>query len=401
MAASPPLTWLDDFPHGELAEGGAPLHEVVRTGLHQVIQQRFDDGQRFWTEEELSEKLQVSRVTVRRALSDLSVEGALCRFRARGTFVRKTAVDTVVPSLGTNGETPLHRTFPLAVPAPLMALPFRAMGVFVTQFNSQFTADMLDQFAAAAARAGVEFRVYRTHQGDSGNRALEQLDLPPSEMAVILFANTPGLTRELYCELELAGYRVVTVDVVLSDFPSAYVGTNNEMGIRLAMRHLIELGHEDITFLLSEPDETLVVESRLNTFLSVARERELRGAQVANAHLKHWEDPIAAAYALMPGIWHGAKRPTAILCASDAGAGAVLRWCAEQKIAVPGEVSVMGFDDGRTSRYLNPPLTTVSHPWERIARRAVEILAGDGLSHEFLPPSLVVRASTGPVGSGR
>ncbi len=383
MNAAPPINWLDEIPDTAISEATLPLHVVVRNGLDRVISERFDDGQRFWSEAELSDKLKVSRVTVRRALDDLSRQGALTRFRAKGTFVRKAASRVPVA--------------PLASVRPVFTtkLPFASIGVFVAQYSSQFSADFLDEFSDAAKDHEVALHVYRTQRGDTGSQAVGQLTEGADKEAIILFANEPSLTRDMYTELEGAGYKVVTVDVLIPDYPAPYVGTNNDMGIRLGLRHLLDLGHRDITFLACEPEDLIVTQARLSAFLSVSREQRIREMTVASAGLHLWEDPVAAAYGAMDQIWNGpGKRPTAIMCASDAGASGVLRWCAEHKVSVPNDLSLVGFDDDRSSQYFNPPLTTVAHPRRNIARRAVEILAGSEQSHEFLPPTLVVRRST-------
>ncbi|HEY3332660.1 MAG TPA: substrate-binding domain-containing protein [Capsulimonadaceae bacterium] len=383
MSTAPPIQWLDEVPTRELGNNPQPLHVVIRQRLGRVIESRFDDGQRFWSEEELSDKLKVSRVTVRRALDDLSRQGSLSRFRAKGTFVRKSAQSPVIA--------------PVAVPAPSVAAayPFKSVGVFAAQYNSQFSIDFIDEFSAVAAERGLDFHVYRTHRGDTGTQAVEQLNAPAIDEAIILFANEPSLTREMYCTLSANGYKLITVDVVIPDIPAAYVGTNNDMGIRLALRHLMDLGHSRILFMLSEPEDLIVPQARLSSFNAVAREQRATEMRAVSAGVRLWDDPDQAAYAMMPRVWADeVHRPTAIVCASDAGAAGVLRWCNENRISVPADLSVVGFDDDRSSRYMNPPLTTVAHPKANIARRAVEILAGGEQSHEFLPPTLVIRATT-------
>src|SRR5437016_1403214 len=77
-----------------------PLHARVRRALKSVIDDCFEDGQKFFTEPQLIEYLKVSQATVRRALQDLANEGLLDRRVARGSFVikrncRETAVDTL------------------------------------------------------------------------------------------------------------------------------------------------------------------------------------------------------------------------------------------------------------------------------------------------------------------
>ncbi len=382
MLDAPPVQLLDGMNADSFAADAAtqPLYELVRSGLSELIDQHFEDGQRFWPENVMSERLNVSRVTLRRALQSLSRDGSLTRFRARGTFVRKAGVRKGAPVRSTTG--------------------LKSIGVFVPHFDSQFTSDMLDEFFAAASERNISMNVYRTHKGDVGDRAIKQVVADSSTQAIILFAIDPKLMRDLYIQLESNGYRVITVDVLLPDHPSSHVGTNNDMGVRLGLNHLISLGHKEIVFLLNEPEDATVCQIRLNAFLAGARDHGLTGARVVNAHQHLWDDPILAAYNSMDEVWNGAcGHPTAIMCASDAGADGALRWLSEHDISVPGQVSVMGFDDDRTSRYMNPPLTTIAHPRPQIARRAIEILSDNRQSHEFLAPSLVVRKSTAPANS--
>jgi DNA-binding LacI/PurR family transcriptional regulator len=64
-------------------------------------------------------------------------------------------------------------------------------------------------------------------------------------------------------------------------------------------------------------------------------------------------------------------------------------------VRVPQEVSVLGFEGARPSQFTQPALSTVAHPLEDLARRAVEMLFEDDAGPEFLTPTLIVRDSTG------
>lgn len=93
---------------------------------------------------------------------------------------------------------------------------------------------------------------------------------------------------------------------------------------------------------------------------------------------------------------------TAVFCANDSTALGVLRAMAERGREVPGQVSVVGFDDAPGSRYLNPPLTTVRLEFRDLGERCVELIrsqladAGCPVSGSLLPAEVVVRASDGP-----
>ncbi|NQE61694.1 Transcriptional regulator, LacI family [Caulobacter sp. RHG1] len=95
--------------------------------------------------------------------------------------------------------------------------------------------------------------------------------------------------------------------------------------------------------------------------------------------------------------------PTAIFCFGDEMAMGALGAIRELGLSCPGDVSVVGFDDIRYSRFVTPALTTVSQPMEQIGREAVRLLL-DVLSDKIqepisvtLPHALIVRESTGPL----
>lgn len=97
-----------------------------------------------------------------------------------------------------------------------------------------------------------------------------------------------------------------------------------------------------------------------------------------------------------------AQRPTAIFCFSDEMAMGALEAIRRRGLSCPQDVSLVGFDDIRFAQYLDPQLTTVSQPMDKIGHEVVRLLLdilsnrANGLQHVTLPHKLVVRASTGP-----
>ena len=99
-------------------------------------------------------------------------------------------------------------------------------------------------------------------------------------------------------------------------------------------------------------------------------------------------------------------RPTAILAMSDVIAAGCLRAAADLGIDVPGELSIVGFDDSPLAHRAQPPLTTVAQPTEEKGRTAVELVLGaiEGRRtrrRTILPTELRVRGTTAPPPRGR
>ena len=108
-------------------------------------------------------------------------------------------------------------------------------------------------------------------------------------------------------------------------------------------------------------------------------------------------DP-ATVDAALAAIFAAPEPPTAILAQSDRIAMRALDWLKDRGLAVPGEVSVVGFDGVPEGAATDPPLTTVRQPIRELGRRAVEVIIerAPEVRREMLDVELVVRGSTAP-----
>ena len=173
------------------------------------------------------------------------------------------------------------------------------------------------------------------------------------------------------------------------------VGTDQAGGARSATQHLLDLGHRTVHHVAGPA-----------------------GSAPAQVRAEAWRAALEAVRAVVPPVVEGdwsagsgyaagralAADPdvTAIFCANDEMAAGVLRALHEAGRAVPGEVSVVGFDDILLAEHLWPPLTTVAQDFDEIGRRLVarllrQVRGQDGADlHEVVPVELRVRASTAP-----
>ncbi len=188
------------------------------------------------------------------------------------------------------------------------------------------------------------------------------------------------------------------------------VGSDDYLGATLAAEHLIELGHRDFAILsleLVDGHVGFATEAEVDKAIySTSRDRIRGSFDVFRKHgidvsrIPIWEsenDPET----VIPGleaIFARPERPTALICMSDRVALIALEWLRGRGIAVPGEVSVVGYDGVPEAATSVPPLTTVTQPIAGIGKRAVEIILGGSseIQRETLPVELTVRGSTGP-----
>jgi len=170
------------------------------------------------------------------------------------------------------------------------------------------------------------------------------------------------------------------------------ISVDQQLGARLATRYLIELGHREIVHVRG-PQDWFDAQQRY-----VGWRAELEDAGVAVP------EPIDADWSAARGFEIGRELareglPSAVFAANDQLALGLLRAFFEAGVSVPGDVSVVGFDDIPGSAYFSPPLTTVRQEFDRLGRKAIGMLLaaidGEPLDHTPIPPRLVVRGSTG------
>ena len=188
------------------------------------------------------------------------------------------------------------------------------------------------------------------------------------------------------------------------------VGSDDHAGARLMAEHLVGLGHRDFAVLsleLTDGHVGFVSEADTERATYSTSSDRIRGAfEVFRSHgidvstIPIWEteNDAPTTIAGLEAIFARPQRPTALVCMSDRVAMIALDWLASRGIAVPGEISVAGYDGVPEAAMTVPPLTTVTQPIAGIGRRAVEIILGGSgeIQRETLPLELTVRASTGP-----
>ncbi|MFD0599562.1 substrate-binding domain-containing protein [Catellatospora coxensis] len=183
----------------------------------------------------------------------------------------------------------------------------------------------------------------------------------------------------------------------MPDVEAAFVSCDTRAAGRLAVSHLASLGHRRIG-MLSGPERYLPARGELDGYLEATRTAGLR-EMVQVAPWFTVEDGQVAAARLM------ADGATAMVCGSDLMALGAVRAARAEGLSVPGDISIIGFDDSPLMSFTDPPLTTIRQPVAAMSAAAVQMLAnviqGRPMRHRKFTfgPTLVVRGSTGKASS--
>ncbi|GAA2361311.1 LacI family transcriptional regulator [Catellatospora methionotrophica] len=219
------------------------------------------------------------------------------------------------------------------------------------------------------------------------NRLTEQ-----SVAGVVIIA--PLLTAAAAAHSLPTGVPAVVVESdIAGDLPT--ISVDQVAGARLAVEHLLALGHETVWH-LTGPRDWLEARDRVDGWRQAL---EAAGRRVPAAIVGDWSprSGYEAGHRIGPDV-------TAVFCANDQQALGMLRALHERGLRVPEDVSVVGFDDIPEAEYLSPPLTTVRQDFDEVGRRCLAALLDlldahdtlDAPPHPRVAPTLMVRASSGP-----
>jgi LacI family transcriptional regulator len=178
---------------------------------------------------------------------------------------------------------------------------------------------------------------------------------------------------------------------------------NTQLGTTQALNYLIESGHKDIAFIggkvITEIGMDFAVDSvdmRLATFISYLKHKGLYKEEYIFVGNKL---SYAEGTSLCNDLLKSEKLPTAVFCANDSVATAVMTTLQERNFRVPEDMSVIGFNDISTAKYLKPALTTIKIPLLAIAQTCLDLLKNQmerSISFPrliYIPTSIIIRDS--------
>ncbi|WP_037577734.1 LacI family DNA-binding transcriptional regulator [Phaeacidiphilus oryzae] len=269
------------------------------------------------------------------------------------------------------------------------------IGVLVSDLRNQFYAELAAGVEHALSAAGYQMVLVDDHgegaRAEAGARAFQAMRVDGVLLAPV--------GREATETLVERGIPVAEMDRRSGARGCDAVAIDNEQGARTAVRHLIELGHRQIAIVIDETDWD-TGKNRLKGYRAALRDA---GLPVVRRHVldlgRGGGDPragVAAFLAANPEL-------TAVFAANNVMAEIVWQELRSRGAAVPGDCSLVSFDDLAWMKMVDPGVTAVRQPVFELGARAAGLLTArvgrDGAGRaqsEVLEPELVLRGSTAP-----
>ncbi len=273
------------------------------------------------------------------------------------------------------------------------------IGIVLPEVHGEFFSEVIRGIDLAARRAGYHILVSGSHSDRDEMLAVLEAMRGRVDGLVVM---SPDVAVTALREQFVSDQPLVLLNSMVDGHDGITI--DNYGGAQAIVRHLAELGHTRIAF-VKGPEQNADATERLRGYRHALRQT---GAE-RSPDLEFGGDfSEESGYAAGMQILATRPRPTAIFASNDAMAVGVLSAFSGSGFSVPGDLSVVGFDDIPIARYLAPPLTTVKVDMAELGRRAFELVfesidggAAHTPRHERIPTSLVVRQSSGMPSASR
>jgi DNA-binding LacI/PurR family transcriptional regulator/DNA-binding transcriptional regulator YhcF (GntR family) len=346
-----------------------PLYQKIVDAIKAKIGSgELGSGDQVPTEAELSSLYGVSRITSKRALTELENEGLIYRVQGRGSFVREqsqTSPHGQGQAAKAGGQ--VHSVpYGSAENSVLLILPFAhnpGLGDYEKGIN-----DYLSQ-------AGYTLNIQSS--SNFGQRKLLENALRGPNRGLIYYpVDSHSDVGTLY-QYRLKQFPIVIMDKQIEGLPFPSVVSDNFGGGYMATAHLIQNHHQKIAFISSLKVETSYsIRERYLGYLKAMFDHGLLDREAADTtdhYLAHEVDISRESYiGLIQTLLE--QGVTAIVAENDLRAIECIGAAKEMGLSVPDDLSIIGFDNIQLADLIEPKLTTISQNFEQMGYMAAEML---------------------------
>lgn len=317
-----------------------PLYQQIFNDLQKAIADgSLPVDSQVPTEKELSQKYQVSRITSKRALTELEQLGLIYRVRGKGSFVKSSSIEEAKETVIKNSRI-------------LFLLPFLSdlsVGDFTKGLNPVMQENQLEVMMTT-----LDFLSNKT-----AKEIMQEFD------GLIYYAFDVDQHLDLLFELSLKQFPVVILDKKIYELPFPTVLSDNFQGGALATSHLIAKGHQKIAYLFGEQTHPQSVRQRYLGYLEALDKAKLPFHTTLDAKGTSLETLLT---------YINEYQVSAFVCENDLVAIQTMNQLKQQGYRIPDDFSIIGFDDIQAAALVDPPLTTIAQDFHQLGELAGKAL---------------------------
>lgn len=244
----------------------------------------------------------------------------------------------------------------------------RILGLIISDICNPFFPDLIKSFEDAALACGYEVLLTNTNYdpGRMARCAQRMIERRVEGVAVM----TSEMDRQILAELASRAIPVACLDSAIPGDRISNIRVQYPHGIAEAIAYLYRLGHRRIGF-LSGPANLRSARVRRSAFLKALRKHDI---QVEPELIQEGDHKIGGGEATVQKLLVLPRPPSAILASNDLTAIGALRAIQQRGLRVPGDISLIGFDDIELSQLTTPPLTTIQLSRTELGEKAFHAL---------------------------
>ena len=283
---------------------------------------------------------------------------------------------------------------PSAVARSLKHNTTRTFGMVIPNNSNPYFAEIIQGVEARCFAAG--YNVILCNSNDDPERQAAYLRVLAEKRIDGLIFVVTGSDAVVRATLGGINTPLVLLDREVSGISSDLVEVNHVLGSQMATQHLLELGHPRVACISGPPG--LSPSSQRRAGWKDALDKA--GVERKESDLARGDFTARGGYLAMQTLLKRRPRPTAVFACNDLMAFGALAAAREAGIAVPQQLSIVGFDDIELAAFSAPPLTTVAQPKLEIGTLAAELLlervntSRSESRRVILDPEIKVRGTT-------
>lgn len=273
----------------------------------------------------------------------------------------------------------------------------KLLGLIIPSVNNPFMSELAYHIDRQTRARGYNIILCNSSRDPEQERELFELMIGRQVDGILLSPASMESYEKLYPYLS----RIPTVFIGenLREMPESYVSVDNFRGAQMGVEYLYKLGHREILY-FGRRRGSMTHQLRAEGYAAACEHYGLTPHYCNNSFSS---SSIKYGYQLAKQLFSQALRYTAIFAATDTNALGIMQAAEEVNLRIPGDLSLLGFDNIRDGSLPRIGLSTIEQPKKMLASVAVETLLDkiqndrDGYSHRILSPALVERSSCAPL----
>lgn len=328
-------------------------HEIIEKYYISLIEEnKVSAGEQLPSENEIADLFNVSRHTVRQALSYLAQEGWIYKERGKGSFF----------SIKRRNEATKN------------------VAVITTYISDYIFPQIISGIEEELRRKGYNLLLFNSNNDIENERKCFK-NIIKQDIAGLIVEPAQSMINNLYHDnikkLEDNNIKYIAINSNCNEENSAYIVVDDEQGGYKLTSYLLELGHRNIAAIFKSDD--LQGEKRKRGYIKAFNEY---GLNINNNIIGEYITDNKEMYIdqFFRKILNLEERPTAIVCYNDEVALRIIDNCRREAIKIPMDLSIVSFDDSSLAVSSDVKLTTIRHPKEdmgiRVAKCIIDMIEG-------------------------